>query len=134
MNRKVSIRFKALILLVLLVFQTLAGFACAMEHIPGLPGTPDKTTIQLQHHAGQHHSTKNDCCKEASAHLVKADKLNSSPLTIPLLTALFLLLPPVPNTIAFLHIESVVPLPYCGLREYHPPIPDIRIAMQRFQI
>jgi hypothetical protein len=134
MNRKVSIRFKALILLFLLSFQTGAGFACAMEHIPALHAAKGKSTIHVLHHARQHHSTKNDCCKEASAHLVKADKLNTSPLTVPLLPVLLLLLPPVPGTIAFLDPGSVALRHYYALSDHHPPIPDIRITMQRFQI
>lgn len=134
MNRKISIRFKVLILLVLLAFQTLAGFACAMEHIPALHAAKDKTTIHHQHSAGQHHNTKNDCCKEASAHLVKADELSSNPLTVPLMPQVLLLLPPVPGTIAFLDTGAIAPRHYYTFRNHHPPIQDIRIAIQRFQI
>ena len=139
MNTNSAIKIKAFILLSLLVFQTLAGFACSIDHL-SLQNKADRQTAHhhtqttgIEHTHKQHHDAKEDCCKEDSAHLIKADKLISPVLTLPLLPV-FLVHAPAPYTIAFLTIVPATAQPAYILRDHHPPISDIRIAIQSFQI
>lgn len=141
MNTNRSIKIKAFILLALLVFQTLGSFACSIDHLP-LENKADQhkahhhthtLTTGMDNPHKQHQGAQQDCCKDASAHLVKADKLIGQMLTLPLLP-IFLIHAPAAYSIAFLRDAPETAKPVYVLPDHHPPISDIRIAIQSFQI
>ena len=147
MKRNRSIRLKAAFLLLVFALNTLVGFACAMgldmafnsrhEH-------EEATEIQIpgekheHHEAAEKHEEKN-CCDEHQKGCCN-DKV----------TKIALLDKTVPQTFhIYLPHYSAVPQKYLTdilstmagitysrsfLRSYHPPIPDICIAVRSFRI
>ena len=146
-----SIQIKAAFLTIVFLLNTVVGFACAM----GMDVEPNghhhqKTETSLvgknshEHNeahehdgdASEHHSSKvpkDNCCKDEVSKITKGDKIVQSSdfkfLTLPLFT--------LPNAIYFLGSVNSFPIntktTYAVWR-YRPPISDIRIAIQSFQI
>lgn len=152
-----SIQFKAAFLTFVFLLNTLVGFACMIGMDMGFNTRhhEDQKVINSgrhthkngKHHdhakhshdqsSGDHHaskSQKDNCCKEQVDKITKADKLTQPGFNYSLLSSSFFLLPSTGYRIG----ESVtfpvnVPNTYF-VRHCRPPIPDVRIAIQSFQI
>jgi hypothetical protein len=147
-----SIQSKAAFLTFVFLFNTIVGFACAIGTDMGIETDHhqkpevsahshkhDKGRKHKQHEhtqaAADHHASKDNCCKDQVAKLTKADKLHQSGFDYSLLSLPSFILP------AALHsfdttsgIVSVnIPNSYF-VRHCRPPIEDVRIAIQSFQI
>jgi hypothetical protein len=151
-----SIQFKAAFLTLVFLLNTIVGFACAVgtdmdfnrEH-----HKDHKTVHSSEHthknnkphaHAEHQHdksvtnhaseSSKDNCCKEEVAKLTKADKLYQPGFDYSLLSLSFFILPSAVYRIGSSGIFPVnVPNTYF-VRHCRAPIPDVRIAIQSFQI
>jgi hypothetical protein len=142
MQRKKSIQLKAAFLLAVFSMNMVIGFACAVGLDMGFNAHHHEessfASVSIHHHDGnvQNHQTKSDkdnCCNGEVMNFQKVDKAltSSVELTIPdFFTAyhpsfykLFILSP----------YTQISDIKYF-VRSYHPPIPDIRIAIQSFQI
>lgn len=160
MNRNSGIQRKAAFLLIVFLLNTVVGFACSVGLDMGFnnPGHhQEEKALEPHHHDGQeskdhhhkgkhehdtstdHHSSKTektaeDCCKDEVQKIERADKLSPPVLEYSHYQPFFTLI--YPNY--FLLEASVSSLeilrPKHLVRDYHPPIPDIRIALQSFQI
>ena len=159
MNIKKSIQLKAAFLITVFSLNTLVGFACAIGIDMGFNSThhADEVTIEVSvhthadgkkhvHHnekAKAHHDTEskqksksNDqgCCNDKVMKFNEADKSASQSLSAGI--------NPVFNTtfIVSFYNSKIFFTSYQGsgnkyvLLNYHPPIPDIRVAIQSFQI
>jgi len=147
MERSTSIRLKAAFLLAVFVLNTLVGFACALGVNMGFnhPHHHDKSHHhhhdQLHHHheqaaVGHSHSTgeKGNCCNDEVVKFSQVDK--STPQSIkagisPIFFTAFV------SSFYNINLLYTFQTPIPGksfLRSYHPPIADIRIAVQSFQI
>lgn len=137
MNRNSGIQRKAAFLLIVFLLNTVVGFACSVGMEMG--------TVESHHHSqgdkDHHHDhssktekTTDDCCTDQVQKIERADKLSPPVVEFssyqPFYTLIF------PNY--FLVEASVSALeisrPKHPDRDYHPPISDIRIALQSFQI
>ncbi|MGV3706479.1 MAG: hypothetical protein ACO1NU_13985 [Arcticibacter sp.] len=90
----------------------------------------DKSAIN--HHASK--SSKDNCCKEEVAKLTKADKLIQPGFDYSLLSLSFFILAPTVYRTGNLGTFPVNVPKARFVWHYHPPIPDVRIAIQSFQI
>ena len=164
MKKNISIQFKAALLLAVFGLNTVVGFACAIGIDMGFNSKhhhDEESTEAVVHiHADGkkhiHHEKKNthepgkphhhdqdkndnksseekdNCCNDQVLKLEQTDK--SIPHSLTIVHPLFL--------IAFFDVFYNVTLPYFDVvkdikrfvRNYHPPIADIRIAIQSFQI
>lgn len=152
MRKNTSIQIKAAFLLIVFALNTAVGFACAVGVNMGFNATHhhEQESIAENNHShsaglSHHHHTrspdhdhsgkeKGNCCTDGVTKLAQADKTSPQPVQTwinPLFFATFLtsyyqidLLPGGEP-----HVSSRY-----FLRSYHPPIPDIRIAIQSFQI
>ncbi len=149
MNQRKSIQFKAAFLLIAFSLNTVVGFACAVGLDMGFNSHHhEENEIEASgnhrhdksHHPGEvvvhHHRAGNDkdnCCNGGVMKFQKLDKaLSSSINTInPVFSNAFVT--------AFLNIGILSSSTEISGTKYfvlshHPPIPDIRIAIQSFQI
>jgi len=149
MKSNKSIQFKAVFLLIAFSLNTVIGFACAVGLDMGFnshhheQNAIEDTGIHhhnKSHHHGEadiHHHTanneKDNCCNGGVMKFQKMDKaLSSSINTInPVFFTSFV------TTFFNIGISSsyskISGIKYFS-RRYRPPIPDIRIAIQSFQI
>ena len=155
MTRYRSIQIKAVFLLVVFSLNTLIGFACAVgldmsfnsHHHEVTPmSTSEHHAHDRSHHhedtpqndkAGVHHHTSNsdkdNCCNDGVMKFQQVDKAIASQITVisPVFFTSFLA--------SFYNIDilssnyRITSIKYF-VRPHHPPIPDIRIAIQSFQI
>ncbi len=148
MNRKKSIQFKAAFLLIVFSLNTVIGFACAIGLDMGFNSHHhEESAIEVSenHHHGKshhdetdvhHHQTNNDkdnCCNDEVMKFQQVDKAIASSVTLisPVFFTSFLA--------SFYHIDllssnnRISTIKYF-VRRHHPPIPDIRIAIQSFLI
>lgn len=157
MKISLSIQFKAAFLTFVFLLNTIVGFACAVGMNMGFNAKhhEDQKVVSSEKHThkngknhdhakhshdqnpGDHHaskSQKDNCCKEQVTKLTKADKLTQPGFNYSLLSSAFFLLPStvyrIGETVTF---PVNVPNTYF-VRHYRPPIPDVRIAIQSFQI
>lgn len=157
MSVRPSIQFKAAFLIIVFLLNTIVGFACAVGVDMGFNRRhhQDHTIIQSanhihetkkpHHHAEHSHdenisdhpaseSPKDNCCKDEVAKLTKADKRYQPGFDYSLLSLSFFILLPKVYHIGDSRIFSVnIAESYFG-RHCRPPIPDVRIAIQSFQI
>ena len=161
MNNSRSIKLKAAFLLTAFGLNTAIGFACSMGLDMGFNTkhhTDEQSTEGVVHihkdgkkhiheeekdsHSKSHHhdeadnqksqKEKDDCCDFKVIKIAQLDK--SMPQSSKLIQPNFLL--------SFFDVFYSVSLPATDIdrnikqfvRNYHPPIPDIRIAIQSFQI
>ena len=161
MKISLSIKFKALFLTILFLSNTVVGFACTIgadlisnkehhdEHsainitkVHSHPkGTkphshPNKNAESSAAHAHKkkQESKKDNCCKDEVAKFVAVDKQISKTISIKAPQIVVDLLHSV-----FILADIEVPKGHTPGKSYfvrchHPPIPDIRIAVQSFQI
>lgn len=151
------IQFKAFFLTLVFFLNTIVGIACAVgtdigynrehnkeqktvhskEHTPQNNKSHDHAKHRHDKSATDRHASKNskdNCCKEEVAKLTKADKLYQPGFDYSLLSLSFFILPYTVYRIGNTSIFSVnFPNAYF-VRNCRPPIPDVRIAIQSFQI
>ena len=149
MNRNKSIQFKAAFLLVVFSLNTVIGFACAVGMNMGFNSDHhEESAIEAtenHHHDKSHHhdeadvshqktnNDKDNCCNDEVMKFQQVDKniATSFSLISPVFFTSFLA--------SFYNIDilssnnRISEIKYF-VRSYHPPIPDIRIAIQSFQI
>ena len=152
MQKEISIQLKAAFLLVIFGLNTLVGFACAIGVDMGFNShhhDEEATEISIHDHADgkkhhhhdeaeEHHdkkdgSKKDDCCNNKVVKISQADKaiVQSSTIIKQIFFTAF--------TSSLWNINISYPSQVTGsaryfTRNYHPPIPDIRITIQSFQI
>ncbi|CAM4205353.1 hypothetical protein [Pedobacter sp. Leaf176] len=157
MKSRSSIQFKAAFLTLVFLLNTVVGFACAVGTNMGFnnghhqeQGRVHSSGHTRKHNQAHDHSKhshdkstgtdhasksqKDNCCKEQVDKLTKADKLTQPGFNYNLLSSSFFLLPSAVYRIG----EEVtfpvnVPNTYF-VRHCRPPITDVRIAIQSFQI
>jgi hypothetical protein len=149
MNRNKSIQFKAAFLLIVFSLNTVIGFACAVGMNMGFNSHHhEESAIEAtenHHHDKSHHhdeadvshqktnNDKDNCCNDEVMKFQQVDKniATSFSLISPVFFTSFLA--------SFYHIDllssnnRISTIKYF-VRRHHPPIPDIRIAIQSFQI
>ena len=151
MQKDISIKLKAALLLIVFSMNTVVGFACAMGVDMGYNNShheAEATEVAVHVHADgkKHHhdkkpvanhldekdaSKKDDCCTNEVMQFQQLDKSLAAKvgIDIPVFVAI--------STAYFgINIFETVKLPaqkYTA-RHFHPPPPDICIAIQRFQI
>ncbi|WP_231424756.1 hypothetical protein [Pedobacter sp. Leaf250] len=152
-----SIQLKAAFLTFVFLLNTLVGFACAVGMDMGFNAKHHEdqkvvSSVKHTHKNGKHHdhtkhshdqsivdhhtskSQKDNCCKEQVDKITKADKLTQPGFNYSLLSSSFFILPSTVYRIGDAVTFPVnVPNTYF-VRHYRPPIPDVRIAIQSFQI
>ncbi len=163
MNYKNSIRFKSLFLLLVFSLNTVVGFACAISidmgfnsshhsetNLPNPPahqhGHGDAPGHHDSHEKGHDHAHHTDnaesphsggdddnCCSDDVAKLLQQEKNIAHSLTIDHPVSFTLFISPFYYTEVSFRNQVQKHTRYF-VRNYHPPIPDIRIAIQSFQI
>jgi hypothetical protein len=152
-----SMQFKAAFLTIVFLLNTIVGFACAVGMDMGFNRDhhPEQETVHSSKHAhhdsdrhhhakhehdeeaADHHaakSSKDNCCKDQVTKITKADKLSQAGFNYRLLSGSFFLLPSTAYRIGNSGTFPVnVPNTHF-VRHCRPPIPDLRIAIQSFQI
>ena len=152
MNLNRSIQLKAVLLLVVFGLNTLIGFACSVGMDLGINKShhhgKESSEVHLHkdgkkhhhdhpkksgNHSQKHKEKKDDCCTDSVAKLSQSDK--SVPQTSIILSPLFFSA----FISCYYNIDIFFPSQVTGsikyfVRNYHPPIADIRIAIQSFQI
>lgn len=159
MSKKLSIQVKAAILLIVFSLNTVVGFACGVGIDMGFNSThhhdeeATETSVHIhadgirhvhhdeviKHHdeaANNHHESKNgkdNCCNDMVKEFNQFDK--SLPHSVSFINPVFF----VTFVSAFYNIDvlfhsQITPNTKYFVRSYHPPIPDVRIAIQSFQI
>ena len=149
MKRNISIQLKAALLLVVFALNTLVGFACAVGVDMSFNTShheDEETAIAVHIHAGgkkyhheaaehkhKHNDKKDDCCSDKVVKLSQTDK--AVPQAAKIVSPVFFT--------AFVAVYYNIDISYPSqvntfnkyyVRGHHPPIPDIRIAIQSFQI
>lgn len=143
MKRKVSIEQKAAFLVIVFSLNTLVGFACAIGMDMGFNSDEKKHN----HHdeATNHHDerdndhdkskdSKDNCCNDKVIQFAHFDKSLSPSLNFLFSPAFFTAFVSTFYNIDVLLFSQGSPNIKYFVRSHHPPIPDIRIAIQSFQI
>ena len=147
MSKALSIQLKAAFLLIIFSLNMFVGFACAIGVDIGFNTTHhhEETTEVHVHadgkkhhheeakHKHSHKNEKDDCCNDKVVKLSQADKAvpQASKLLSPVFFTAFV------ATYSNINISYPSQVNTCNkyfVRGHHPPIPDIRIAIQSFQI
>ena len=123
MKKSLSLQLKATLLIVIFLLNMMVGFACTLGF--------DMKFNSKHHHAQE---TKDNCCKNEVSKLTKSDKQSEIISTFnfqPVLSAI------VPDF--FFTQISLTSIPLNKhtnyfVRQCRAPVPDIRIAIQSFQI
>lgn len=149
MRRSISIQLKAALLLVIFGLNTVVGFACTIGidmgfntshhddeeapevhvHADGKKHHHEKPTHS---HDDKHKEEKGGCCNDSVIKFSQADKsVPQTNIFSPVFFTAFLA--------TYYAIDISYPSQVTGstkyfVRSYHPPIPDIRISIQSFQI
>ena len=158
MNKNISIQIKAALLIVVFSLNTIIGFACAIGLDMGFNTTHhhDEEAIEAVvhihkdgkehvHHseAGKHHdeannhkekNDKDNCCHDKVIKFNEVDKSASHSFNIvlnPIFSVTFI--PTFSDTNIFYQSYVDTGIKYF-VRSHHPPISDVRIAIQSFQI
>lgn len=150
MKRNISIQLKAALLLVVFGLNTVVGFACAMGVDMGFNTThhhdEEATEVHIhangekhEHHnnsATHHHGEENEkggCCNDSVIKLSQTEKSvpQSNIIISPIVFTTFIT---THYNIDISYPSQVTTSVKHFVRSYHPPIPDIRIAIQSFQI
>lgn len=150
MKRNLSIQAKAAFLLLVFALNTVVGFACSVGLNMGFNTRHHHTeaiTTNTRHHhdkADHHHTeadkdhhskdSKDNCCKDKVVKFAQVDKAvpqssgtGINPVFFTAFVASFF-----DFDISF--ASKAIPNVKYFVRSYHPPIPDIRIAIQSLQI
>ncbi len=148
MIRNRSIHLKALILIIVFGLNTVISFACAVEldmafnskhhHFEGAIKVHELEDGKNHQHSPSAHflyqtERKDNCCSDKSAQLSQPEKLvpqsyyNINPIFASVLIRSY-------YSAEILFTSKIKSNTRYFTRSYHPPIPDIRIAIQSFQI
>ncbi len=150
-----SIQLKALFLLTVFALNTVVGFACNLgvdmgfnkrNHPTEKANVPATTHIHANGKKHIHHnkkvdnhqenkktSGKNGCCKDAVVKFQNVDKALSQNIKVSLDAPVFVAIISTFYCIDALKINNNYPEKHYT-RFFYPPPPDIRIAIQSFQI
>ena len=138
-----SLRTKSLLLVILFFLNTMVGFACSIGWDTVFKERVFQTKLILsesQHYAleevADHHDedSEDHCCKDEVEKFEKTDKLvsqSSNAGLSPVISSAFLSEYYYHDT---LYPIIILPINRYQLLKHHPPIPDIRIARQSFQL
>ena len=150
MKRNISIQLKAALLLVVFGLNTAVGFACSvgidMKFNTSHHHNEEVTEVHVHSDGKKHHhekpahshdkehkDEKSGCCNDSVIKFTQVDKLvpQSNIIVSPVFFTAFIA--------AYYTIDISYPSQVNGsnkyfVRNYHPPIPDIRVAIQSFQI
>lgn len=155
-----SIQLKGFFLLIVFSLNTVIGFACSMEMDFGLKGIhhQNKTDTKVREHnhadgkmhdhhskAGNHpgeatsheHTSKEgnkNCCADKVVKFAQVDKSLSQSSDFQSIIIFFTTFVSSFYNINVLAASQVTKSVKYFVRSHHPPIPDIRIAIQSFQI
>jgi hypothetical protein len=150
-----SIQSKAAFLTFVFLLNTIVGFACAIGTDMGVKTDhhqkPEISAHSHKHDDGHKHKhpehkqaatdhhapkeSKDNCCKDQVEKLTKADKLHQSSFDYSLLSLPSFILPAAVQN--FGGTSGIVLVNVSNshfVRHCRPPIPDVRIAIQSFQI
>lgn len=154
MKRNTSIKLKAAFLLAVFALNTVVGFACSVGLDMGFNShhhdDDEATEVSVHidadgkkhehhnethkhHHEEKNTSKKDNCCNDKVTKFEQLDKSVPHSLNIvhPIFFTSFL---SAFYNVHLLHRSDVVIDNKHFVRSYHPPISDIRIAIQSFQI
>ncbi len=154
MKNNISIKLKAIFLLIVFALNTVVGFACAMGHLVtvthshGNDALPHQHGSDASHHHGSghhHHGTealthtgpaekeKGGCCSDEVVKFQHIEKNLTQNVKVGYDAPVFFLIKnSFFNTCIF---KAYQPAPQKSIASFfHPPPPDILIAIQRFQI
>ena len=151
MKRNRYIQIRAALLLIVFSLNTVIGFACALgldmgfndKHHHDGDGTkiqksshhPDKS--HHNHADNDHHKSKNDtdnCCNDSIMKFAQLDKLLAQCSNFTVNPVFFTVFVSTYYNIDALLTSQVTKSIKYFVRNHHPPIPDIRIEIQSFQI
>lgn len=157
MKRRKSIQLKAAFLMIVFSLNTIIGFACAAGidmgfnsphhhdeateasvhiHFNGKKHIHNEVTRHHNEADNDHHqskSGKDNCCNNEVMKFTQIDKSVPQSLNIINLTFFTAFVSSFYNIDVSFFSQSVPNIKYF-VRSHHPPIPDIRIAIQSFQI
>ncbi|MEP7233383.1 MAG: hypothetical protein ABI691_24200 [Ginsengibacter sp.] len=151
MKRNISIKLKAAFLIVVFGMNTITGFACAMGLNMGYnvhhheshemkqqdamhsASMHHRDTSKPAHHHPANESSKDDCCSHSVKDLTLLSK--TVPNKISIIQPVFF----IAFIGAYIHADiysyaNIITNLHLFVRSHHPPIPDVRIAIQSFQI
>jgi hypothetical protein len=146
MKQNTSIQLKAAFLLIVFSINTMISLACSVGiDICCCNGSDHEETELITHEISCHHhdeavkdhkskgACEDDCCNENAVRFSQADK--SLPQCVACFNVVsFTALISIFYNIDVLHtFKSSTSIRYF-VRSHHPPIPDIRLAIQSFQI
>ena len=142
-----NIQLKAVLLLVIFSANTLIGFACSLgikmgynnHHHPKEKSVAAASSHQHHHHKEEtKHSSpashsEDDCCSNGVTAFNLLDKTtaNSVSFVHPVFASAFVVSFYAPQALPRLDLSKNI---RAFARSYHPPIPDIRVAIRSFQI
>nr|MBC7611840.1 hypothetical protein [Pseudopedobacter sp.] len=140
MKNKIAIQIKTSLLLLVFLLNTMVVSACSLGMDMKFNSThhQEKISISISHHheskAKHHEDEKDNCCKDEAVKFAKFDKLNPqashleiNPIFHPVLLNNF-------SNHTILENGSDIFINKFFVLRHHPPIRDIRIAIQSFQI
>lgn len=153
MKQNKTIQVKAALLLIVFSLNTLLGFACSLGFNMGYNEHHHETEIAAptshtehheqgsdhKHHENKKHqhpeskSSKDDCCSNGvtSFNLITKTVPSQVELVHPVFFTLFTATFLTSGIFSYINVARDIK-PF--VRSHHPPIPDIRIAIQSFQI
>ncbi|MEO6134329.1 MAG: hypothetical protein ABIP35_04190 [Ginsengibacter sp.] len=156
MKKIKSIQLKAAFLLIAFSLNTIIGFACAvgldMDFNSHHHEEVTKATVHVHADGNKHHhknevkdhheekvkdhhegNEKDNCCNDHVTKIVRQDKAIASSISIntPICSTTFITGFYIADALLAAGINSHIKY---FVRSHHPPIPDIRIAIQSFQI
>lgn len=148
MSRLIPIQLKAAFLLIIFSLNMMVGFACAVGINMGFNNThhPDSGKIHVhasgkkhhhesneQKHSHKRNNGKDNCCTDKVLKISQTDK--AVPQVSQLVNPVFFTAYISTYYLADIFYPSQVnTFKKHFVRGHHPPIPDIRIAIQSFQI
>jgi hypothetical protein len=139
---------KAALLLIIFSLNTVIGFACAAgmnmgfnahHHEEEFAHDPihthhDATSNDETQHHHQPKNGKDNCCNDKVVKFTQIDKSVPQSFSVGLSPVFFTAFISFFHNIDIAPASGAIPDIRFFLRSYHPPIPDIRIAIQSFQI
>ncbi len=140
-KKEIQMRLNAALLLIVFSMNIIVGFACAVG-LDRIFNSHHQGNAEVAGHHDSHHHTdeeknasskesKDNCCNDHVIKLSQVDKslshsFNSIVFFSTFITCFY--------NIDILHTFRASLCIKYFVRNYHPPIPDIRIAIQSFQI
>jgi len=146
MKENLSIQLKAAFLLLVFSLNTMIGFACAIGIDMGFNTAHHHEEDAVITHAGTYHHTKADndphtskdgkdnCCNDKVIKFAQVDKSLPQSLNTGINAVFFTAFVSSFYNIDVLQDANVIPSLKYFVQGYHPPIPDIRLEIQSFQI